>query len=558
MTPLVQNVFDPKSAHDKSAAVAVASDASIMVAGVFPKESETVECRSSWDSDTRLQIRWLDSDAVICTLDYRGFTVARTQFSLDHTILASIYRYGCVRTWRVETGECLTLFGGHPSPWCISLSPDFKLICSAGGSKTISVWANDKIGTDQKPRKRRDSIMSVVSSSDRTLAATASYSGVVRVWDMGTCGCIHLFEDEFLKATMHLHDYPELFQFSEDSKHLFAYRIVSRGSSFRDTAPYLDGHLQVWDLSSGQRVISSQTRIHSTDSTGDFQGYAVSVAPDCRCIALVLDRIVTIIAVDTSCVTREIAITGPVHDVAFSPDSQSVFVLSSETSETRSRGTSCKSEELVVWKLNIAQADDIVRIRPPDSTRRILAVSSDERFLVLKTKKTYNVLAQAILTCTGELLYKFAIPNMECQVSLIENDSTLLVCDPNALTFRNPSNGQIIRSLSVELGSNHPRRLNFDPNSQQIHTNVGTITVPEHLKNEHQPIISLEQHLDGYGLSCDRSWLVWNNKKIFWLRPTFRPSGDVVEVCGSTVLIRADIKELLFFKFEVQDLLRVE
>ncbi|KAF5611637.1 vegetative incompatibility het-E-1 [Fusarium subglutinans] len=450
-----------------------------------------------------LNLWWLESGVVICTPGIQGIAFVPTQFSPDHTIFACMYGDACVRTWRVETGECLTALHGYElglSPWSMSVSPDFKLICSTAETQTISVWANDAIETDRSLRDQPRSIESVVLSSDRTLAATSFDSGIVRIWNMGTNEHIHQFQHGSLGQITLMRTHPELLQFSEDSKHLFAWRPRSFGHNERDDVPYLVGHLVVWDL------------------------IRVSIAPDNRFIVSVLD------------------FTGAVYDVKFSLDSQSVLVLSSDTylQSEHERG------KWLLSKFNIAQADHIVSIRSPTRTQRVLVVSSDARFLVLQTSDGQ---AHAILTGTGELLYKFRLEGDEHHVSLVENDSTLLECQARFLTLRNSSNGQIIRQLPIDFGS-FPRRLSFDTNTQQIHTNFGTIAIHGPSADNYPDELSLNNNLTGFGISCDGSWLLWNNKKVFWLRPAYRPWNESMEVSGSTVVIGTVTGHVLFFQFD--------
>ncbi|KAH7221739.1 hypothetical protein BKA60DRAFT_595591 [Fusarium oxysporum] len=292
MNPFLGAIFYHGSSRDKSVSVALTGNSSIMVAGAFSEESWPSEIREDGileSNNGRLEIRWLDSGEVICTFDCQGH-VEFTQFAPDHTVLASICKDGSIRTWRVETGECLTLFESAKNCYFVSLSPDLTLLGSAETTKTISVWANDTSGTDKNSSERSDPIESVVLSLDRTLAASSSYYGVVRVWDMNTNDCIHESDDGFQKRADDKYGYPELFQFSKDNKYL-------RDTRYYDTVPYLGGHFRVWDVRTGERIISHQTKIHYRYSEPNFRGSALSVAPDDHWIVSVRDRNVTIIAV---------------------------------------------------------------------------------------------------------------------------------------------------------------------------------------------------------------------------------------------------------------------
>jgi hypothetical protein len=244
-----------------------------------------------------------------------------------------------------------------------------------------------------------------------------------------------------------------------------------------------------------------------------------------------------------------------------SPDSRYLIVLSPETSEISShvRGEH-ESHGLLLSKFSIAQIDHIFSIRFPSRPRGILAVSSDARFLVLQTFDGFQRGALAVLTSTGELLYEFALSIDSNYVSLIENESILLVHGHNELTFRNSSTGQLIRRLKVDFGFVPRRlkwRLKFDAITQHIHTNSGTIAPHEHLTDEDHRKLSLNEDLIRCRISDDRSWLLWNDKKVFWLPPEFRPWGKSIEVFGSTIIIGTETGRVLFFKFDLHNLLKV-
>ncbi|EXM20086.1 WD40 repeat [Fusarium oxysporum f. sp. vasinfectum] len=410
MNRFFRAVFRPSSVPDESASAAVTEDTLIMVAGAFSEEirpSEVGDYGPRWKKNRQLEIRWLDSGVVICKLDCQGH-VEYTQFSPNHKILASICKGGTIRTWRVETGECLTLFESGQNPRDISLSPDFTLLGSTGTTRTIRVWANDGGETNKISRKMPDPIESVVLSLDRTLAASSSCNGIVRVWDIDTYDCIHEFDDGFQNQSFNDHGNLELFQFSKDGKYLFASRTTSVYQPdvvHDDTSPFLDGHFRIWDVKTGQLINSYQTKIHFTYPIVDFRGSAVSATPDDHWIDSIRDRNVAIIAVDTFSIVRNLVLKGPVYDAMVSPDSRFLIVLSSETSEISShaRGEH-ESQGLLLSKFSIAQIDHIFSIRFTSRPREILAVSSDARFLVLQTFDGFQRGALAVLTSTGELL----------------------------------------------------------------------------------------------------------------------------------------------------------
>ncbi|KAF5602237.1 hypothetical protein FPCIR_2022 [Fusarium pseudocircinatum] len=552
MNPYFQTKFHPHSLRDRSLSVAVTNNASIMMAGVFSREG---------DGSMHLEIRWADSAEVISTFDCQE-EIRFTQFSLDHTTLVSIDMSGSVRTWRVQTGECLTLFEfeSRESPEDIFVSPDFTLLTSSETTKAISVWANNAKETDQGSKKESDPIISVVLSLDRTLAASSSYCGVVKVWNMDTYGCVYEFDEDYQTQTSSNPVSLQLFQFTKDAKYLFLSRTVTRPLT---SIKSLDGHFRAWEMTTGDCIISLQSKIHAIPYTS--QGSAVSVSLDEHWIFSVRDRNVTFIALDTFSVTRELTFTGLVYDAAVSPNSQFLLVLYSETSDTQNSAwglAAHKHQEFLLSKFSIDNGVQLISIRLPTVTPGIMAVSSDAKFVVLRTVEDLSEEdgALAVLTDTGESLYQFRLLLPACHAYLTQNDSILALDGGTSLTLRDSSTGLLLRSLKV-VSDIRPIRFNFDGNTQEAHTNLGTFALHEDFKDEALPI-RLDEHLIGYGISYDGSWLLWKHNKIFWLWPELRPTDisleplGYIEVSGSTVIIGTATGRVQFFKFDLHNLLR--
>lgn len=217
ITPFFRTSFELSSRYRQTISVALTNNASIMMAGTIPMERDR-----ALHPRTVFEIRWINSAEVISTLNCQE-PIKSSKFSLDQTTLATITESGSIQTWRVETGECLTLFESDQDWRDLFLSPDFTLLAWTGLTRTISVWANGARAKDQSSRKVSDPIMSVVLSLNRTLAASSSYYGVVRVWNMDTYGCTHQFNDE---DQMQISDaLPlQLFQFTKDGKCMFVSR----------------------------------------------------------------------------------------------------------------------------------------------------------------------------------------------------------------------------------------------------------------------------------------------------------------------------------------------
>lgn len=560
LKPFLQNLLRRKVEEQYATSLALAGDASIIVAAALTGDSWNLS--SGRVKDGKLEIIWLESELIISEIDCKT-NIFKTQFSPDQTLLASIFQDGSVGTWRVKTGECLTMSYIQSNAGGLCFSPDLELIISTGGSTTASVWANHPRETDPKLSGNwRDPIESVILSSDHTLAASFSSRGSVKVWNTKTCNCIFQF-DAVLQEQISAHQTTlDLLHFTKDKRYLFAAwaTAIGKPSSFYDDRHQWSGHFQGWDIIKGQEVIGLQTNIHA----GRFRGSAVLITPDERWIILARDQNVTIIAIDTFSITREMAFPGPIYGLAISPNSQSLFALvfEDETSVApggKGREWTDKRCGFSLFTFSMVKNEQPVNIALPLGVQDIFAISLDSKFLVLKSRDgpmTQSV-APAVLSDSVKVLYRFPDPgyrsNSPAPMSLIQNDSVLLSYDAPNLDLRNSFTGRIIRRLKVDFGSGYgsePRRLHFNTTTQQVHTNFGTIAIHEDPVGGCDVGFSLDKHLTGFGINADRSWLLWKNRQILWLQPTFRPNNfSTIEVSGSTIIIGTSHGRVLFFKF---------
>ncbi|RBR24851.1 uncharacterized protein FIESC28_02341 [Fusarium coffeatum] len=536
VAPFLQDIFGsgPKALETISCAITV--DASIMVAGAFSVD----DLPRPWErrQNTKLEIRWLDSDAIICNIDCQGHVV-RSQFSSDQRVLASICWDGCVRTWRVETGQCLTMCETHSGYLNISLSPNFELLSSTPKGKTTIIWANHSLETNYEPKKRPDLIESVILSPDCSLAATSSLEGVVKVWDTDTCNCIYQFDVGLQKSAA-----PDLLRFTSDNCYLFLAWTSAMKEPFLQCHNW-NGHFWCWDVTTGQDVMNLQTNIHAANA---YRGSAVSITPDDRWIILVQDRIVTIISIENTSIIREVPFSTPIYDVAVFPDSQSLLVLSSTSDnlkinegEDRQFGSYFRTHGLSLSMLSIIDCAPPVNIvSMPECVHGILAASLDSKLLVIRTCSGLEwSVSVAILGDTVELLYEipkpaisYLIPDL---ISLIQSGSVLLSYTTSSLSLRDSLTGRLVRQFKINFGTD-PWRLRFDASTEQIQTNFGTITVHGGFPDEWNEMFSLDKHLTGYGISSDQSWLLWRDNRIFWLPPAFRPrNASNIEGSGNFI-----------------------
>ena len=164
--------------------------------------------------------------------------VLTVAYSPDGRILATGTDDGRVRLWDVTTGELSTEYAGHLSEALTAvLSPDGRTL-AAGYSYDPTVWLWDVPSRSCRLRLEGHStgctglggwIYAVAFSPDGKLLASGSDDDTVRVWDVATGECMHVFGYRGLCVTTAL-------MFSPDGLRL--------ASGHQD-------RFQMWDLSTG-------------------------------------------------------------------------------------------------------------------------------------------------------------------------------------------------------------------------------------------------------------------------------------------------------------------
>jgi WD40 repeat protein len=244
--------------------------------------------------------------ADIATLSGHHSFIKSLAFSPDGRLLASgtgdLLRgdSGEVRLWDVRTGKTLSAMGHNDPIYSLAFAPHGRYLASASQDKTVKLW---DVETGQEAltlRGHTDTVRSVAFSPQGQRLATASADSTIRIWDAAP------WSEESVAADV---------------------RTLSHGSDRAVGAVFsLDGRsiasaaagpaLKVWDVATGAEQLSVPMSkaicalARSPDGkylvTGDADGVA-------RLIDAATGRI---------CATHYARDLGPVHGVAFSPDSR--------------------------------------------------------------------------------------------------------------------------------------------------------------------------------------------------------------------------------------------
>lgn len=508
--------------------VMLCADHSMMVANSPP------------DLETRIQIRALPSGDLVQRFDGHNCRVMTTAFLKEGTVLGSSDDENEIRTWNIETGQCLTRFVAFTPRCLIRISPSYGLACSVVGTKTVSVVSctpNERPSTADNGDWQ---IAELILSNDKTLVA-AIYESDVRIWDIKTG-----------KSIFHLGNNHRDREFEERptlTPNLQHIRITT-GKRWAPCLLSGDEFLEY----RGQVFSSFQTSVEACSeiATGPFpytattyQGIAIS--PNGSLIALAYRDTTRISKLDTHVPTQTIQTPGKTHNLMFSSDSKFLAILSIESGEfywTR-------DAKSLLYVFDIEKADMVEIIRPPGKIKEIVDICPTLGLVVLLTTESgiYHGV-QIIDIKTKEVRNYFTFGRM---VTSVIFDSRYTTCmwmgrDGN-LTLSKVSTGQILTRVEMV---NSLTRFNFTAGSDLVSTNIGDIQ----LDCQKRYIRLDECNRVGLGLSEDMSWILCNNTKLFWLPPAIRPIGHQTyyrtyrfEISGSTVVIPTMYRGVLFFHF---------
>ncbi|RBR24677.1 uncharacterized protein FIESC28_02450 [Fusarium coffeatum] len=502
--------------HLYSISVMLCADHSMMVA-FSPPELET-----------RIQIRALPSGDLGQKFDGHKCRVVTTGFLEEGTVLGSSDDENEIRTWNIETGQCLTRFVPFTSSGFIGISPSYKMACSLVETNTVSVVSYTP---NERPSIADDSdweFEELILSNDKTLVA-AIYKSKVRIWDIKTGDSIfHLAIN---------HRGQRLEERSSFSPNLQRYQLLTE-SVWATSLSTGDEFLEY----RGQVFSSFRTSVEACSgiATGPFSYTTTScpgiaISPDGFLIAVAYRDTTRISKLDTHVTMHTIQTPDKTHDLMFSSDSKFLTILSHESSKpdwVHDQGS-------LLYVFDIEKADMVEIIKPWGMIEKIVDICPSLGLVVLLTNvsDTENGI-QIIDMKTKEVRHDFTLG---WEVDRVNFDSSYTTCIWSGLyhklTLSKVSTGQILTDVEMVK---KPTRFDFTAGSDLVSTNIGDIQ----LDIQKRDTCLDECNRVGLGLSNDMSWILWNNTKVFWLPPAIRPIGHQsydetyrFEISGSTVVI---------------------
>jgi WD40 repeat protein len=246
----------------------------------LPPGAGSGQWRISVSDDGALDVKIAEADRSLCMLSGHTGPVSAIVIGRDGKRAVSAGADGTLRTWDLETGECLRTLGSSARKAqrepinAIVLSADCQRAVSASGDGTLRVWDLES-GECPQPLEGHDGPVSDLAiDRDSKRAVSASHDGTLRVWNPDTGKCLRTIEGHTKRVNAIALEVGGLrvASASGDSTvrvweartgrcsfmfqgHADAVRAVALHSNGRHVVSAGKDHmLKVWDLTTGQCV----------------------------------------------------------------------------------------------------------------------------------------------------------------------------------------------------------------------------------------------------------------------------------------------------------------
>ncbi|OAQ62527.1 g-protein beta wd-40 repeats containing [Purpureocillium lilacinum] len=417
--------------------------------------------------------------------------VRSVAFSPDSALVASGSDDNTIRLWRVATGECVQTLKGHDDGVSsVAFSPDSALVAAGSDDQTIRLWRVTTGECVQTLEGHDDGVSSVAFSPDSTLVASG-YDGTIRLWRVATGECVQTLEG-------HDHGVSSV-AFSPDSA------LVASGSD--------DWTIRLWRVAMGECV-------QTLEGHDDWVS-SVAFSPDSALVASGSDdNTIRLWHVATGECVRTLKGHGSsVSSVAFSPDS--TLVASGSNDWT-----------IRLWR--VATGECVQTLKGHDDWVRSVAFSPDS---ALVASGSYDRTILIWRVATGECVQTLKGHDNGVSSVAFSPDSALVASGSDDWKIRlwRVATGECLQTLHVGFAS---LRLSFEYCSTRLLTDRGVVATQVETSgcSPTDPIANASAVVfSSFGISEDRTWIMWNGNNVFWLPKEYRPSASAIS--GSNIAI---------------------
>ncbi|KAF4222482.1 hypothetical protein CNMCM6457_001372 [Aspergillus fumigatiaffinis] len=470
---------------------------------VFSHDSKLV---ASASDDRTVKIWDATSGHCLQTLKGHSGSVRSAVFSQDSKLVASTSHDKTVKIWDAASGNYLETLKGHSMlVRSVVFSHDYKLVASASHDRTVKIWDAASGHCLQTLEGHSDWVISLIFSRDSKLIASASDDQTVRIWDAGSGHCLQTLEGHSIPVSSVI--------FSHDSK------LVTSVSH--------DKSAKIWDAASG----------HYLQTLEGYSDWDISVvfSHDSKLVASAShDKTVKIWdAASGHCLQTLEGHSGWVRSVVFSHDSRLVASASHDKSAKMWDAASGRCLQTLEghsdWVSSVVFSHDskLVASTSHDRTVKIWDAASGHCLQMLKGHSGW--VSSVVFSQDTKL------------VASSSDDQTVRIWDTaNAHCLLMVNTGRINRVKSFDLTDSY---LELDRGT--IHLSSISLAMPA----EPSPKAPKFQ---GCSISSDRMWITWNEEKLLWLPPEYRPHAfDVTlsDICigcasGRVLLFHIDRRQL--------------
>ncbi|TFA99728.1 hypothetical protein CCMA1212_008564 [Trichoderma ghanense] len=528
----------------------------------FSHDSRILASVSDFD-DSCIRLWDAANGECIATLKGHSHMVFSVYFSRDSRMLASASGEMDIRLWDIATSSSIATFRGHSRIVCgFAFSHDSKLLASASADDTVKLWELE-IDADQMPPSSEhgglfDSIKLIKGT--KTLIS-GSLGESVQLWDIQTVSRIGTLTG----CTA------------------WPYSIaVAHNSGLLASTSVANGQIQLWNVETGVHIATVEGHNGAVPSAGSFIDYdsrppmvkgdefrgchvikvwqpsedkydyygqrysvvsAVTFSHDSQLLASAsaMDSIIKVWDVGSGgCIATLAGHTSWISQLAFLP--QSDVLVSSSGDRT-----------IKIWDISSATCTATLEGQSEPYNRSIafshdynlLASGKDDGSIEIWDISTGALKRRARLGRVSQnpvLIMAFSRSSALLASIASQRQDGAPMC--RTLEFWNVSTGLCLAAVNINYLAGDC--LAFDEVEPCLSTNVGKYTlegtqtgavlsdgvVGDSLSLSASDVCIRRR---GIGLSEDAEWVMWDEDRMLWLPPAYRPSG--IAVIDSTLAI---------------------